>query len=139
MVHSTVQFFKSIIKYNLRGGDFFWRLCFFFWGGGVVFLGGCFFGVVVFFGGGVFLFFLGGVEFLLFGGDFLYSTVWYSAVHSSTVLYSTVQYSTHRQVVFASKSWRCEEEGGEGEEEKVPSEDPWFHLRGPWVKRRPFH
>ena len=66
----------------------------FFWGG-VIFLWGDFLGGVIF------LFCMGGGVFLQ------YSTVQH-----------TVQYSTYGQVVFASKSWRCEEEGGQGEEEQ---------------------
>ena len=30
-----------------------------------------------------------------------------------------------------------EEEKGEEEGKKSQSEDPWFHLRGPWVKTSP--
>ena len=102
------------IYHERRGKHEWWRVF-----GRVFFLGV----VIFFFGGG--------------GGDFLqYSTVQYSTVQCSTVQFSTVQYnivqystvqystvqystqySTHGQVIFASKSWRCEE-GGEEEEEK---------------------
>ena len=54
-------------------------------------------------------------------------------------IYSTItpppHPSTHGQVVFASKSWRCEGKGkGEGGEEEVKEEekmDPHFFYRGP--------
>ena len=123
------------------GGDFLWGGFFFFWGGGGgdFFWGGGIFFIFFFWGGGWGWFFLGGDFFLGGGGIFLftvqYSTIQYSAVQYSTVQYSTVQYSTihystvHSRVQYSPRRRRRRRR----RRRKSPSEDPRFHLRGPWV------
>ena len=107
---STVQFNPPL----------FWTFFCFCLGGGVIFCGGGIFYFILFFRGGV-IFFLGGGIFFLQYGTVQYNTVQYSTVHS-TVQYSPTQ--PPKLVVWRRRRRR----------RKSPSEDPQFHLRGPWVK-----
>ena len=70
------------------------------------------------------------LDFFLGGWDFFFILFFLWGGYFCTVQYGTVQYSTvHGQVIFASKSWRCEGEEGEGEKVhlKTHGSTSWGH------------